>query len=125
MKTIQLPNSLISIDYLAFANCSNIESITIPSSVVSIYSNAFSGCTALSEIIVDSQNSVYDSRDNCNAIIETSTNTLVIGCKNTIIPNSVTIIGSNAFAGCTDLSSIAIPDSVTEIGGYAFKGVAV
>ena len=65
---------------------------------------------------------MYDSRENCNAIIETASNTLNIGCKNTMIPNSVTTIGSYAFANCSSLSSITIPNSVTSIGNNAFKG---
>ncbi|MBQ6209968.1 MAG: leucine-rich repeat protein, partial [Prevotella sp.] len=65
---------------------------------------------------------MYDSRNNCNAIIETSTNTLISGCKNTSIPNSVTTIGDGAFHGCSGLTSITIPNSVTTIGDGAFHG---
>ena len=63
---------------------------------------------------------MYDSRDNCNAIIEKSSNTLIAGCKNSIIPNSVTSIGDRAFLGCSGLTSITIPNSVTSIGDWAF-----
>ena len=63
---------------------------------------------------------MYDSREDCNAIIETETNILLCGCKNTIIPNSVTSIGSSAFSGCTGLTSITIPNSVTSIGNDTF-----
>ena len=84
--------------------------------------NAFEGCTGLTNIVVDAGNSVYDSREGCNAIIETATNTLVAGCKNTIIPNSVTSIGSNAFENCRRLTSVTIPNSVTSIGNSAFEG---
>lgn len=77
-------------------------------------------CPNLTNISVENGNTVYDSRDNCNAIIKTATNTLVVGCKNTVIPNSITSIGRNAFDGCTELTSIEIPNSVTSIGIYAF-----
>ena len=64
---------------------------------------------------------VYDSRDNCNAIIEKETNTLIQGCKNTKIPPSVTSIGEAAFSDCSGLTRIKIPSSVTSIGNYAFR----
>lgn len=84
--------------------------------------NIFYFCSGLLSIIVDNNNAHYDSRDNCNAIIETATNILLCGCMNTIIPNSVISIGSSAFSGCSDLTSIKIPNSVTSIGGSAFYG---
>ena len=93
---------------------------TIPNSVTSIGKFAFYRCTGLTSIIVENGNSFYDSRDNCNAIIETATNTLIAGCKNTTIPNSVTSIGNNAFELCTGLTSVTIPNSVTSIGEGAF-----
>ena len=101
------------------------ESVTFrgcPYPVTSIGNEAFDGCSGLTSIKVESGNSVYDSRKNCNAIIETATNTLISGCKNTIIPNSVTSIGKGAFEHCTGLTSVTIPNSVTSIGDYAFDG---
>ncbi|MDY6258156.1 MAG: leucine-rich repeat domain-containing protein [Bacteroidaceae bacterium] len=82
---------------------------------------AFSHCSSLASITVDEKNSIYDSRDDCNAIIETSSNTLIVGCQKTIIPNSVTTIGYNAFDECSNLTSIIFPNSVTTIRGSAFK----
>ncbi len=121
LTSINIPNSLTWIGSYAFYGCSALTSITIPSGVTQIGSAAFGYCNVLNSIVVESGNQVYDSRDNCNAIIMTSTNSLLYGCKTTIIPNSVKAIGS-AFEGCSELTSITIPNMVTDIGGSAFSG---
>ena len=121
LKSVTIPNSVTTIGESAFYGCDGLTSITIPNSVTSIGSSAFSYCYDLTSIVVDANNSVYDSREGCNAIIETATNTLVAGCKNTIIPNSVTSIGGEAFRGCTGLTSVTIPNSVTSIWESAFN----
>ena len=121
LTSVVIGNSVTSIGEWAFYGCTGLTSITIPYSVTSIGNEAFSGCTGLTSIIVDGNNTKYDSRENCNAIIETETNTLISGCKNTVIPNSITSIGDYAFYNCTGLTSITIPNSVTSIGGYAFR----
>ncbi|MCM1350162.1 MAG: leucine-rich repeat protein [Prevotella sp.] len=118
-KNTVIPNSVTSIAEGAFSGCSSLTSVVIPESVTSIGYDAFSGCSSLTSIVVDENNKVYDSRDNCNAIIETITNKLIAGCKNTVIPNSVTSIGGYAFWS-SSLTSIEIPNSVTSIGDYAF-----
>ena len=120
LTSITIPNSVTSIGERAFCKCSSLTSVAIPNSVTSIGRWVFSDCSSLSSIVVETGNTTYDSRDNCNAIIETATNTLVIGYKNTIIPNSVTSIGDYAFSSCTSLASITIPNSVTSIGENAF-----
>ena len=97
------------------------QNTVIPNTITYIGERAFSGCSSLTSIIVESGNTVYDSRDNCNAIIETATNTLIAGCQNTVIPNSVTSIGEDAFYDCSSLTSIEIPSGVTSIGDYAFS----
>ena len=103
-----------------------VESITIPKTTSVINKNALAGCPNLKTVVVDSENPYYDSRENSNAIITTSQNpyftpnTLIAGCKTTIIPNSVAEIGDNAFYNSA-LESITIPTGTTKIGRSAFN----
>ena len=120
LTSITIPNSVISIGDYAFSSCTKLTSITIPASVTNIDLCAFFNCPSLTSIIVDENNKVYDSRENCNAIIHTETDTLIAGCQNTIIPQSVINIGTCAFGKCSTLTTISIPDSVENIAGYAF-----
>ena len=120
LESITIPNCVTSIGDYVFGSCTGLVSVTIGNSVTSIGVEAFRDCSSLESITVDSGNSVYDSRNNCNAIIETATNTLIVGCKETVIPNTVTSIGDRAFYYCSALTSITIPDSVTSIGDWAF-----
>ena len=120
LETVSLPNSLECIGSLAFCG-SKISSISIPAGVKYIYKDAFYGCENLSTITVSNGNTKYDSRDNCNALIETATNTILQGSSSTVIPNSVTAIGAKAFQG-SKIAKIVIPNSVTAIGEYAFQG---
>ena len=120
LTSVAIPSSVTSIERLAFSDCTGLTSVVILSNVTSIGDGAFSCCSGLTTIFVESGNAVYDSRNNCNAIIETATNTLIAGCKNTKIPSGVTSIGDGAFSCCSGLTSIEIPSSVTSIGRNAF-----
>ncbi len=122
LSSVSIPNSVDSIYRDAFSFCSALVSVTISNSVTHIGDRAFSGCSNLTSMIVDKANTVYDSRDNCNAIIEKATNTLIAGCLSTTIPNSVTNIGNYAFDSCLGLAYILIPNSITYIGQFAFYG---
>ena len=122
LTSISIPPSVTEIGHRAFLGCSSLTNITIPESVTEIGASAFNGCSGLTSITVSKDNKVYDSRENCNAIIHTESNTLIRGCENSTIPPSVTKIGGWAFYRCSNLTSITIPPSVTEIGGCTFRG---
>lgn len=116
---INLPDGLKKIGNYAFYKCTQLRSLTIPASVSDIGKEIFKSASNITEISVDKNNQKYDSRENCNAIIETATNTLIFGCGN-IVPNGVTKIGDYAFSGCKNLVEIKLPDSVTSIGQECF-----
>ncbi|MBR4738704.1 MAG: leucine-rich repeat domain-containing protein [Bacteroidales bacterium] len=120
LTSITIGNSVNTIGNYVFQDCTGLTSVTIGNSVTSIGASVFVGCTGLTSIVVSNGNSHYDSRNNCNAIIETSNNTLIAGCQNTMIPNTVAGIGAYAFNGCTGLTSVNIPNSVVSISNYAF-----
>ena len=105
----------------AFYRCQELTDIEIPKSVSSVYGNSFYNCCNIESIKVENGNTVYDSRHNCNAIIKTSDNELVFGCKNTIIPNDINSIGNQAFKYCRGLTEVSVPDSVTSIGEFSFE----
>lgn len=121
LMNITIPERVMEIGGYAFSECKALTYITIPKSVMKIGQGAFSCCDNLESIKVDKNNKIYDSRENCNAIIEKSSSALIAGCKNTEVPSGVTQMGERAFYGCSGLTSITLPESVTEIGEFAFS----
>lgn len=121
LAQITIPNSVDTIGARAFYGCSNLKSVEIGSAVNKIWGYAFNNCVELMELRVNPDNNTLDSRNNCNAIIETSTNTLLYGCKSTTIPNTITSIGKFAFRQCKGITSITIPENVSHIGEGAFE----
>ncbi len=121
LTSIEIPNSVTSIGSSTFSGCTGLTNIEIPNSVTYIGDYAFSNCAGITNISVGLGNAKYYSKNNC--LIEMATKTLMLGCKNSVIPTdgSVTSIGSGAFNGCSGLTSITIPNSVTSIEGVAFE----
>lgn len=121
ISSITLPTSLSFIDGRMFSECP-LTSIYIPANITSIHPEAFRGCPYITSIKVDPLNEYYDSRNNCNAIIQTSNNELNTGCENTIIPDGIEKIAGDAFAGRVGLTAINIPSSVTAIAAGSLDG---
>ena len=106
----------------SFESCTSLSTLNIGSDISAISGESFLRCTALKNITVDAQNATYDSRNACNAIIETASNKLVVASNNALVPSEVTKIGANSFTTCPDLD-VTVPTVVTEIETDAFKGV--
>ena len=118
-----IPETTETIGSFAFIGCSNITSLNIPASVKSIgIGITGTGSDKLISLTVSPDNTVYDSREGCNAIIEIRTNKLIAGCETTVIPQSVTCIGNRAFIHRMGYKSIVIPQNVTSIEEYAYGG---
>ena len=115
-----LPDTLKVISMNAFAFCDYLKRVHIPAGVVEIGNNIFSDCPSLTTVTVDKNNKVYDSRDNCNAVIETATNTLIAGCGTSTVPKTVERIENFAFMFCETLKSIELPEGLKTIGFAAF-----
>lgn len=122
LQEVVIPDSVRHIGDYAFGECSELQQIVIPAAVDSLGENIISKCPKLTSIVVEEGNKVYDSRGNCNAIIETKSNILVSGCGATIIPSTVTRIGVAAFNGASLVGVFEIPGQITEIGERAFIG---
>lgn len=120
LKEVYIPEGVTEIGDGAFSSCAGLSVVHIPSSVVAIGAGAFGECPNLDRIIISPNNTVFDSREDCNAIIETGTGTLVQGGNRAFIPKGVSKIGDNAFSGLTGITEIQVPESVTCIGERAF-----
>lgn len=122
ITSLTILDGVTYIDIGAFVGCTGITSVTIPKSVTHIGSGVFGNCSSLIQLQVEAGNRIYDSRGNCNAIIETATNTLIAACQTTTsIPNTVTAIGNSAFSS-TGITTLIIPNTVTSIEENAFQG---
>ena len=126
LESINFPDGLTSIGgnttgHGPFYGCHSLKSIYIPASVTMINKDAFLRCYSATSIVVDPANTVYDSRDNCNAIIETATNKLLYGCQTTVIPDGVLTVSQFAFEYQHNLKSIRISNTVTSFGTTVFK----
>ena len=121
LVNVTLMSGLTEINSSAFEGCSILKTVNIPNTVTKVSSDSFYGCSSLNTITVDELNEVYDSRENCNAIIQTNLNRLVVGCKNTVIPSTVTQLGSGAYGGCTSITEFIIPENIQKILNCAFE----
>ena len=125
LLSVVMPNTIRSIKEFAFNGCINLKSLTISSEVSEIGDCAFMGLRSLEHLAVDCHNKTFDSRGDCNAIIRTMTNTLLVGCKATVIPDGVEVIAGNAFISCQDSSiepfELNFPPSVEIIEPFAFN----
>ena len=120
LKSVHIPDHILQIDQLAYNACTSLDTLHIGSGVSLIHHSAFTSIPPLACITVSEDNTFYDSRNGCNAVIETATNTRVVGGCKTTIPDDVPIIGEAAFSGCGGFAAIKIPDSVTTIEQDAF-----
>lgn len=121
ISQIKLPDGLQRIGNYAFSKCTQLRSLTIPASVSEIGKEIFQSASNITTLSVDENNQKYDSREDCNAIIETAANTLIYGCGNTKVLEGVIKIGDYAFSGCKNLAEIKLPNSVTSIGNWCFS----
>ena len=122
LTSVTISENVTSIGWSVFNGCISLSTLVIPKSVISIGFFSFDNCPGLASIVVEEGNPIYDSRENCNAIIETASNKLILGCKNTVIPTTVEILDYNSFEWCKSMTSIIIPSNVKAINGGVNEG---
>lgn len=122
LTSVVVPGTVVEIGDQAFVRCDSLEVFRMGNGVARLERGILANCPRLQYLSVGAGNSVYDSREGCNAIIETATNTLLVGSMNTVIPSSVRVVGEKAFEGNVLLQHVVVPDSVTEVGNRAFAG---
>ncbi len=123
---VNIPNSaggmkVVAIAPGAFMGCAGVTAVSIPANVASIGDRAFAGMLKLDTLVVSTTNAVFDSRNDCNAVVETATNTLIVGCRGSSIDPTVTAIGPLAFEG-SGISNVMLSADITSIGDSAFAG---
>ena len=121
LSGVVLPEALVTLGQQVFRGCTSLAALEIPKNVSTIGHGLVSECPALSELTVNDENKHFDSRENCNAIIDKPTNVLLVGCATSQIPSSVTAIGDYAFAYVSTLEKITIPAHVKTVGAFAFQ----
>ena len=119
--TFVIPDYIEEVATHSFYSCKQLTGIYVGTGLSTIGWKAFATCPVLSQIVVSDNNTNFDSRNESNCIIETETNTLIVGCKNTSIPSTVTNIATVAFEGCWNLTEITLPNGLVEIGELAFS----
>lgn len=110
--TLTVPSIVTSIDFAAFVNCPNIDSIVIDDSVTDIAHYAFQNCKSLKSVTLPSGLTSIKSHtfDGCSSLEQIN------------LPDTLTEIGDSAFKGCTSLEQVKLTDNVTRIGYHAFSG---
>lgn len=125
IESVTIPETVKSIGSFAFKGCVKLKSLAIPKSIEHIGTNPILSCPDIDKITVNAENPFFDSRNGCNAVIATSSNMLISGCKKTIIPNGVSIISESAFEGCGELPRFNLPQSISKICDFAFAGCEI
>lgn len=119
LQSFTFPRNLTKIPSALFTDCKSLTVVNIPEWITEISLNAFDGLSSLEEITVSAENTAYKSVNNC--LLTKDGKTMLLGCKNSQIPNGVEVI-EDAFYGCTSLKEITLPQSLVELGGFTFYG---